>query len=191
MTKMHSIPMGPKPRLSARRRAVLALIAAGAVAAGAVQLGSATGAEPAKRVTTIHYTSVTDFSNDKRLAGFAEHVFFGRVSAAGRTLDKGEALPETEFPVQVLSTLKGSAATSATVVQQGGEVPGVDDQMVQMEGDKPLQSGRTYLFATRSDPQGRRFLVPQYGDLLVRDAAHQEQLRERFAAAVQNQIPFS
>ena len=36
-----------------------------------------------------------------------------------------------------------------------------------MEGDEPRRSGQTYLFATRSDPQGRRFLVPNYGDIRV------------------------
>jgi hypothetical protein len=184
---MSSIPVRA-PRPSARR-AALALLAAAAVTAGAVQLGSGSGADSPPSVRTIHYTAVADFSDDRRLAGFAQHVFFGRVTGAGTTLDKGELLPETVFPVQVLSTLKGSAPGSATVVQQGGELPGVDDQMVQMEGDQPLQSGQTYLFATRSDPQGRRFLVAKYGDLRVQSAAHRNELRARFTEAIQSQIP--
>jgi hypothetical protein len=188
MTTMRSIPVRPAPRLPSRR-AVLALLAAGAITAGAVELGSSTGAEPAPRVTQVGYVAAADFSNDRRLAGFARDVFFGRVTGDGRTLDK-QPLPETDFPVQVLGTLKGSAAGSATVVQQGGELPGRDDELVVMEGDQPLQPGETYLFATRSDPQGRRFLVAKYGDIRVRSAAHKDELRARFTQAVQSQIPF-
>ncbi len=76
------------------------------------------------------------------------------------------------------------------VVQQGGELPGRDDELVLMEGDEPLQAGQTYLFATRSDPQGRRFVVPQYGDVRVQNAAHKDDLRARFTEAVRSPIPF-
>lgn len=185
---MHpTVLAGFKHRLSAPR-AVLAVLAIGAVTAAAVQL-EAGGGEPSPAVTTVHYTAVADFSNDRRLAGFAEHVFFGRVTGAGRTTES-KPLPVTEFPVQVISTLKGSPGVAVTVAQRGGELPGVDDQQVLLEGDQPLQANQTYLFATRTDAKGRRFLVPQYGDLRVRDAAHQEQLRARFDDAVKNQIPF-
>ncbi len=179
---MNSTPV----RLSARR-AVVALIAAGAVTAGAVQLGSSGGAEPPK-ITRVDFVAPTDFSDDRRLAGFAENVFVGRVTGDGKTTDK-DPLPETDFPVQVVDTLKGSAASSVIVVQQGGQLPGRDDEQVLLEGDQRLQRGQTYLFATRSDPQGRRFLVARYGDLRVRSAAHQSQLRARFTEAIQSQIP--
>jgi hypothetical protein len=76
------------------------------------------------------------------------------------------------------------------VVQQGGRPPGHDDELVPMEGDQELVPGQTYLFATRSDPQGRRFLVARFGDVPVRSAAHQGELRERFTEAVRSPIPF-
>jgi hypothetical protein len=185
--------MKPNSPLPARRlsapRAVLALLAAGALTAGAVQLGSADGGDRTAKVTHIGFTSVANFSDDRRLAGFAEDIFLGRVSGAGSTADK-DPLPETDFPVQVLDTIKGSAHGTVTVVQQGGRLPGRDDELRLMEGDRELEPGRTYLFATRSDPQGRRFLVAQFGDVPVRDAAHQRELREKFAEAVRSQIAF-
>ncbi len=102
---MRYIPMRPAPRLSTRR-AVLALLAAGVITAGAVHLGSSTDAQPSTRVTHVGFTAAADFSDDRRLAGFARDVFFGRVTGEGRTLDK-RPLPETEFPVQVLNPSKG------------------------------------------------------------------------------------
>jgi hypothetical protein len=167
--------------------AVAAVLAAGAVTAGALQLGSAGATEPTN-IARADFVAVTDFSDDRRLAGFAENVFFGRVTGDGSTTE-GDPLPETNFPVQVIETLKGSAGSgSVVVVQQRGQVRGRDDEQVLLEGDQALQPGQTYLFATRSDPHGRRFLVPRFGDLRVRSAAQQNELRARFTEAIQSQI---
>ena len=170
------------------RGAVAALLAAGAVTAGALQLGSAGAAEPTN-IARADFLAVTDFSDDRRLAGFAENVFFGRVTGDGSTTDNNP-LPETDCPVQVVDTLTGSPGSGSVVgVQQGGQVRGRDDEQVLLESDQALQPGQTYLFATRSDPQGRRFLVPRFGDLRVRSAAQQKQLRARFTEAIRSQIP--
>ena len=176
--------------LSAKRTA-LALLAAGAVTAGAFQLAPAgnTDSEQPLRITRIEFSSVADFSNDRRLAGFAESVFLGQVTGAGRATDKQPVI-ETDFPVKVLESLKGSARGTVTVTQQGGYVPGHDELRL-MEGDQLLELGGTYLFATRSDPAGRHYLVPQFGDVPVRSAAHENDLRERFTKAGRSPIAFS
>jgi hypothetical protein len=72
--------MNPKSLRPARRlsvhRVLLALLAAGAVTAGAVQLGASGGdGELPTNVTRVGFSSVADFSDDRRLAGFAEDVF--------------------------------------------------------------------------------------------------------------------
>lgn len=173
--------------LAIRSISVLTALAAGCVGAIAATMPDASSAP---KISYVDYVAPTDFSDDRRLAGFADHVFVGRVTGAGQTVDR-DPLPETSFPVLVVDTLKGTAAGGVTVVQQGGQKPGHDDEHVVLEGDTPLQAGQTYLFATRSDPEGRRFLVARYGDLRVRDAAHLQQLRARFGTAVRTQIPLS
>lgn len=173
------------------RLAGLALLAAGAITAGALQLGSGAGDdhEHPLHISQIEFLSVADFSDDRRLAGFAEDVFVGRVAGEGATLDK-EPVIETEFPVEVVESIKGSTRGTVVVTQQGGRVPGRNELRL-MEGDRLLEPGRTYLFATRADSEGRRYLVPEFGDVPVRDAAHRNELRERFMHAVRSQIPFA
>jgi hypothetical protein len=190
MTTMTSTAVRLARRLSAKR-AALALLAAGAVTAGAFQLAPVRNADggQAPRIIRIESTQVADFSDDRRLAGFAEDVFLGQVAGAGSTIDK-PPLVETDFPVRVLETIKGSARGTVTVTQQGGYLPG-NNELQLIDGDPPLQPGRTYLFATRSDPAGRHYLVPRFGDVPVQDAAHRTELRERFTEAGRSPIPVS
>jgi hypothetical protein len=170
------------------RRAILALLAAGAIAATAVPLAvTGGGIEPVK-VTAIHYISAADFSDDRRLAGFAEDVFLGRVTAPGTTVQR-EPVLETHFQVDVLDSIKGSAGGTVLVAQQGGYVPGANELRV-LEGDQLLEAGKTYLFATRTDTDGRRIVVPRFGDVGVRDTAHHGELKQRFSEASRTAIPF-
>ena len=188
MSTTNSNAVRPARRLSASR-AVLALLAAGAVTAGALQVGCGGKVADEKPVKTssIEFISVADFSEDRRLAGFAQDVFIGRVAGEGRTIDK-EPVLETHFSVDVLETIKGSAKGNVVVAQTGGYLPGGNELRL-MEGDQLLEPGRTYLFATRSDAEGRRLLVPKFGDVLVQNPAHQIELRERFTAASLSPLP--
>jgi hypothetical protein len=170
------------------RRALVGLLAAGAIGATAVPLAvTGRGVEPVK-VSTIHYISAVDFSDDRRLAGFAQDLFLGRVTAPGTTVPRDPVL-ETHFQVEVLDSIKGSAQGTVLVAQQGGYVPGANELRV-MEGDQLLEAGKTYLFATRTDTDGRRILVPRFGDVGVRDAPHQGELKQRFTEANRTAIPF-
>lgn len=175
------------------RRSAAALLLAGTFVAGAVQLQSAStdaGRAPsAPRVIEMEFTSVADFSDDRRLAGFAEDVFFGEVLDGGQTTAR-QPIPETDHRVRVLDVVKGDALGEVVVTQAGGFDPARNERKV-MHGDTPLQAGRIYLFATRSDPKGRHFLVPGHGDLPVRDAIHRAELRRRFTEATRNQVPLT
>jgi hypothetical protein len=168
----------------------LLTIAVLAVIAGALQLGSGgDSAEAPPTISRMQAVAVADFSDDRRLAGFAEDVFVGRVTGEGRT-DDTQAVIQTDFPVQVLDSIKGSARGSVVVAQQGGYLP-ASNELRLMEDDELLHAGGTYLFATRTDAEGRHLLVPAFGDLLVRNAAHRDELRQRFTEANRSAIPFS
>ena len=165
------------------------LLAAGAVSAAALQLGCSgkVADETPVKINPIEFISVADFSDDRRLAGFAQDVFIGRVAGESRDVDK-EPVLETHFSVDVLETIKGSAKGRVLVAQPGGYLPGGNELRL-MEGDQLLVPGRTYLFATRSDAEGRRRLVPKFGDVLVQNSARRVELRRRFTAASSSPLP--
>jgi hypothetical protein len=166
------------------------LVATLAVIAGALQLRSTGDAiDQPPKISRMELISVADFSDDRRLAGFAQDLFVGRVAGEGRT-DDTEPVIQTDFPVEVLDSIKGPARGSVVVAQQGGYLP-ASNELRLMENDQLLEPGRTYLFATRTDAEGRHLLVPEFGDLLVRNAAHRDELRQRFTEANRSAIPFS
>lgn len=153
------------------------------------------------QVTRSQFTSVTDLSNDRKLVGVADSVFFGQVlERLGQTEEFG--WPETQFSVKVLQVLKGSVAGAVTVNQQGGYRQ-EDNSLFRMEGDPQLlETGGSYLLVTRPFQQkGWHTLVPGYGDIAIRvpkhakddevlGSQHATELRERFTAAIKGQIPF-
>jgi hypothetical protein len=161
-----------------------------AVSAGAVHLlpeRSATAEPPITRVETFD----VDLTDDRRLVGFADDVFVGRVvGTAGGTSGEGpgEVLPETQFTVQVLKAIKGTLSGRVVVNQQGGFTSAREKVLI--EGDELLVGGQTYLFATRSyRERGWHTLVPVRGDVRVTSTAHLRNLERRFDVARSQQLP--
>ena len=122
-----------------------------------------------------------------------------------------DGLPQTDYRVEVLETLKGSVSGVISVSQQGGIMP--DGGCFRMDGDPDLmEAGKTYLLATlcmidrngESNGGGNMALsgggghgkieLPAAGGesggggILNTPAAGE--LRSRFADAIANQIPF-
>lgn len=129
---------------------------------------------------------ITDFRDDRRLAGGVHDIFVGRVvsKAGNKSLQR---LPETQFQVDVLETIKGNLSGTVVVNQLGGYR---GNQLVLFEGDKLLEIGKTYLFATRNHPEEDwHTLVSGYGDLLISNEAGRASLTARFRKAVNEEIP--
>lgn len=166
-----------------RSAAVLAL--AGLAVAAALTL---TSREDAAAPLIVHSDNAVDTSDDRRLVGFADNVFVGRVLArAGQTDEL--SMPETQFRVEVVDTIKGSLAGTVTVNQFGGTA---DGRTVLLEGDPLLEPGRTYLLATRTRADlGWQTVVAGHGRIELRGADHGRQLKARFADARAREIPFS
>lgn len=159
-------------------------VAAGAVATVVAQQGDSSGASP-----HLEISYVTDFRDDRRLAGFADDVFVGTVVAQSGAAPSGR-IPQTQFSVRVGQALKGDLSGTVVVNQQGGAVAD-ERKFVSMEGDPMLVPGATYLFATRRSASFGNTLVPVFGDLRVTGAAEQAALVARFTTAVAQQIPFT
>lgn len=148
-----------------------------------------------------HADSVINVTDDRELVGAVHNVFIGNVIAqtgnkpntpppeAG---DTPGFSPQTQFSVEIMENIKGNLNGTITVSQYGGyiEKDGVN-RLVLIEGDKPLEPGKTYLFATRfNDIDGwYTIFVPAYGDLPITDQTDKKNMVERFKKAFAQEIP--
>lgn len=141
------------------------------------------------------FVNVTD---DRELIGAVHNVFFGKVIAQTgnkiNTVPAGKAggfSPQTQFSVEVLENVKGNLNGMITVNQYGGyKEEGNVNRLVLIEGDKPLEPGKTYLFATRfNNIDGWHTLVSTYGDLPITDQTDYQNKKERFKKAFEQEIP--
>ena len=170
-------------------------ILAGALAVGAVGTAAAIGgvdrpAAPDRAIEShVQTLAVTDFTDDRKLVGFADDVFVGRVVGERGTNIVGQTL-ETQFDVQVVRPIKGTLSGTVIVSQDGG----VDDagMTVIVDGDEPLAAGRTYVFASRTNPDtGWHTLVPSHGTVEVDSDTTRTRLVDRFESAEAAQVPFA
>lgn len=165
-----------------------ALVALFALSAAYTQM-----TRPAYSYTEALYA--TDVADPRQLAGISENIFVGRVLAAEGT-HYPDLIPESLFAVEVIENLKGELKGRITVNQQGGLWP-VDSESKQQElhlvnEDALLVPGQSYLFATRADAAGRwHTVVPLYGDIAIKDAAHQAALTATFQDAIANQVEYN
>ena len=170
---------------SIRRSAAILALAGLAVAAAVLTL---TSGEDAAAPLIVHSDNAVDTSDDRRLVGFADNVFVGRVLAKEGQTDE-LAMPETQFRVEVVTSIKGSLAGTVTVNQFGGTA---DGRAVLLEGDQLLEAGQTYVLATRTRAdRGWETVVAQHGKVRVRGSDHGRQLEARFADAKAKEIPLT
>ena len=109
----------------------------------------------------VHVTYATELGDDRKLAGFADNVFFGRVER--RRGQVAGLIPTTQSQVTVLETLKGSVSGSVAVSQHGG----TDRFCVKVRmADDPhlMEPGKSYLLFTRlSASRGWHSVVSGFG----------------------------
>lgn len=148
-----------------RRGTLWTSVAVTAVAAGTAGAWAATAAQPDQppfSVTRVEASHVFDLANLDQLTAAGDHVFVGRVGPQVSAVRLGVA-PETQFQVDVVRRIKGQLPASVLVNQQGG-YDGFSNRLVLMENDEMLETGRSYLFVTRVNPQyGWHTLVPGTG----------------------------
>jgi len=131
-------------------------------------------------------TYETDISDDRKLSGIAQNVFIGEVKAQVGT-KKLNAFPESQFEVEVIQNIKGSLTGTVTVNQQGGFS---GNTLMLMQGDKMIEVGKTYLFATLQNTEQNWYtLIPVYGDILVENDIKKKELIDRFTRAHKEEIP--
>ena len=164
-----------------------------------------------KEISVGQASYAIDVSNDRESAGFASDIFFGRVVEKSRQIMLDD-FPKTLFKVEVLEVLKGSLSGVVIVGQGAGVVE--DGTMFFMAGDtKLLETGEVYLLvvngpAPERNGGGYSIVSGGYGKYEVLegtgesagpadtggtgilDTQKANELRIRFADAIENEIPY-
>ena len=137
-------------------------------------------------VASAHPLYSLDPSDDRELAAYASDIFVGRVvgpsgAVGAPTTAPGQELPQTQYAVAVVATLKGDAAGVVTVNQVGG-VDAQSGQPLLLAGDAPLQPGASELFLTVDVPERgwHQIVAGGSGHLAARDPAQRAALVARF-----------
>jgi hypothetical protein len=135
----------------------------------------------------VQYSSVFDVSDTRRLVGWSDSVFIGKViqQTGSKSMD---GIPETQFKVEVSDLIKGDLKGSVTVNQQGGFK---GKELILVEKDKLLVEGNSYLFVTKHlQEENWHTLVPVYGDIQITSDEHKQELIAKFEKAYEEEIPF-
>ncbi|RSD25511.1 hypothetical protein [Mesobacillus subterraneus] len=138
-------------------------------------------------VITIQTSHAFDVSDSKKLVGWADDVFIGKVIKNEGTRDD-DGMVETQFKVKVSHNIKGDLGGDVIVNQQGGYT---GNTLVLVENDQLLKEGEQYLFITRHNTKGDwHTLVPVYGDILIENDQHKDALIAKYRDAYEQEIPF-
>lgn len=179
---------------------ILLVVIAGLIGTGFFVMQT-NGDQSGSEISDGHADFVINVTDDRELVGAVHNMFIGKVIAqtgnkpntpppeAGNTPGFS---PQTQFSVEVLENIKGNLNGKITVSQYGGyvEKDGAN-QLVLYEGDKLLEPGKTYLFATRFNEidEWHTITAPAYGDLLITDQTDHKNKLERFKKAFAQEIP--
>ncbi len=141
-------------------------------------------------VAIAHPTYSLDPSDETELAAYATDIFVGRVlgksgAIGAPTSAPGQVMPQTQYAVEVVETIKGDAAGVVTVNQVGG-VDAQSGQPLVLAGDAPLRPGTSEVFLTVgvSEWGWHQIVAAGYGHRAADDPAQREALVARFRQAV-------
>ncbi|MDQ0888602.1 hypothetical protein QFZ81_003690 [Paenibacillus sp. V4I9] len=139
-------------------------------------------------VRTIASSNSFDVTDTRRLVGWADNVFVGKVIKQDGTKSLDRA-PETQFKVEVSDNVKGIFNGTVIVNQQGGFKR---NELILIENDQLLHEGQSYLFVTKHlKEENWNTLVPVYGDILIANEEAKKELIKKYTKAYKNEIPFN
>lgn len=160
-------------------------------------------------VRNAHAGSVIDPTDLRRLVGFSDAVFVGRVAEeVGHDVPADNPFPRTQYRVEVVETIKASKRVNqqlesepsvaaplgsvVTVDQYGGYSRDLTGKRVLelMEGVPLLIPGETYLLSTRYDPATDRYHVLETQGAAIHLDADMKATIDRYKAAKSEQVPY-
>ena len=148
-----------------------------------------------------HPLHVTDIHDDQKLAGISHNIWFGQVASKTSQVEDKDDEPYTLYSVKVMESLKGTLPDQVSVVQYGVDFS--DGGKYRVEGDPNLlETGKSYLFVTRTNDAGNEHtVVPGVGNLpldvaknadksTVLESDDADELRTRIQDAIANQVEY-
>lgn len=140
------------------------------------------------KISPIH---LTDFSDDRKLAGASHNVFVARIlkQAGHESLISG--IPATQFEGEVVYNIKGNLEDTVLINQLGGYKNGIFNIVGDFESkDYLLKPGNTYLVATRFSESKNRHTLHSHPNSfhLINEYSPDNSLVERFKDAYRNEI---
>ncbi|WP_066322450.1 hypothetical protein [Bacillus sp. FJAT-29814] len=138
-------------------------------------------------IRTIEFSNAFDVSDARKLVGWSNNVFIGKVIDQVGNVSSG-GVPETQFKVEVSENIKGNLNGTVIVNQQGGYD---GDELILVEKDQLLQKGKSFLFITRKmEEKDWHSLVPVYGDIEITNEDFKREQVEKYKKAYEEEIPF-
>ncbi|MDQ0888785.1 hypothetical protein QFZ81_003873 [Paenibacillus sp. V4I9] len=139
-------------------------------------------------IRTVASSNAFDVTDTRRLVGWADNVFVGKVIKQDGTKSL-DSTPETQFKVEVSDNVKGKFNRTVIVNQQGGFKR---NELILIENDQLLHEGQSYLFVTKHlKEENWNTLVPVYGDILIANEEAKIEIIEKYTTAYKNEIPFN
>lgn len=178
------LPDTERPGNHRLARRLGAAVAAGALLAAGFGLGLAFDSNPASGVRSHPLSIAWDFSDPRKMAGWADNVFIARVTSGPRT-SHSEIGIELQFDVVVEEQFKGRLSQE-TVVNV------FDSLATARAGNLGVVVGERYLFGSRLHPNGQWQTVdrPETARHL-RTAEEVGAMRPLMQDAVRNQIEYT
>ncbi len=184
----------------ARSHGIAVLVVALMLAAGggtlarwqARQPGDAAAFAPGDDIAIAHPLYDFDPTDDRALANYATDIFVGDVlgqtgASGAPTSATGQEVPQTQFAVDVVQTIKGDAVGVVTVNQVGGFDTHAR-QMMLLDGDALLRPGASELFLVSYIParEWYQIVAAGHGHLAADEPALRQTLFERFMWAMRD-----
>lgn len=140
------------------------------------------------RIERIEGDPIADFNDKKILVGSTDYVFIGKVIS-----QKGQInlhLPITQFNVKILKEIKGNFNQDEVVISQyGGYTEDEEGNKILtvFEDDHLLDINKKYMFTANKQKDGNILIIPEYGNVKIKDINHQNVLDKEFEEAYKNQ----
>ncbi|MBA2362333.1 MAG: hypothetical protein H0V86_02235 [Chloroflexia bacterium] len=160
-------------------------------------------------VRSAHISPVIDPSDLRRLVGFSDAVFVGRVvEEIGHDVPEDAPFPRTQFRAEVVATIKARRRVNqqlesepsvaaplgswVTVDQYGGysRDPSGKQVLELMEGMPLLVPGEMYLLSTRYDPVTDRYHVLEMQAAAILLDADAKAKIDQYEAAKSDEVPY-
>lgn len=130
-----------------------------------------------------------DLSDPRRLVGYVDHVFVGRVlRLRGVWETMPDTIRETSDPADVRRT--DSPGLPLYDVETTEVIKGSPPGRLTVIGPRDMDAGREYMFATNPQPNTDwQWIVSRHGYVAIEDGAERARLIREFRQAYEDEIP--